>query len=381
METPKYYKKKTMNPVLTIKNNTGTDIPISIFSNGAIAAGALNSGRQFQWNLKGEMFIGATGVSIQVRKGSTGDYQVFTFTGNVTTPQLLIEALNSLEVGSFNTISSGTNVFINTWNSTFEYGQLTVINTPVQIYSVSSLVLWAMAFKTGTTWHKFSDAQQQVIFAYYFECTSFYLRLDYYNGATFISSSQVKLVNNAEQGFIKTLMTEPVTQTIDTIKVMMSPNGVNAFTQLGFDIPFPNWTLGTSAIVAGIVPLNAGFLFGTCSQQLLSQSALGEVLDEFLDVTPVEILTTKSLFPAATDPLVDVNPVTGITPPGDIDLGALGPFSIQVNLTGHTGGTPDVYFIYGWNRLQAKDQNGTVIIDVLELLGLDGIGGVCCFNP
>lgn len=372
-----------MNPTIVIKNNTGTDIPISILSNSAVDQGALNANKQFQWDLTFENFSGSTGVSIELRDGPTGTFVTYIFNHPVGTIADVVAALNSLDVGPFNSTSSGGHTFINTWNSRFEYRNLTIIGTPISIFSFTSLSLWLPTFKSGGSWHKYSDAQQRFIFAYYVECTQFYMRIDFYNGATFLFSSQVVQVNNKTADILTVLMTDPVAQGIDSFQVMISANGLSGFTQFAFTPPFPNWTLGSSGFIAGGAVNNGGFIFNSNTQQFFTFGFIGaQVQGASLDVGNAEILVTKSLFPAATDALVDINPVTSVLASPVLDLAATTFITnINVNLTGHTAGSPDIFFIYGFTQIKILDQDNNLLIDVLALMGVQGIGGVCFFNP
>ncbi len=114
------------NPTAIIKNNTGADVPVTLFHYAGIPS-SNNATRQFRYSAPASVFLNATRVSIQVRGSSSQAYQTYTAPISELTAQAVVNALNGLNLGTswYTRDISGTPHII-TDNDVLQFGDLTL---------------------------------------------------------------------------------------------------------------------------------------------------------------------------------------------------------------------------------------------------------------
>ena len=124
-----YPQNKDYNPVLSLGNNTGSDITVSLFNNTDFAVNsAYNAKTQYSWDITAETFAGAASVSIGSKTGPN-PYQTYTVPLPLPTPQGVANALNALLIGLFTVVQAGGKTYIRTWNDTVQYSNLNISGT------------------------------------------------------------------------------------------------------------------------------------------------------------------------------------------------------------------------------------------------------------
>lgn len=116
-------------PTIIIQNNTGADVPVKLLQYAGIP-NSINATTTFRWDITAETFLTATVVSIQVRTNVSAAYQTFTAPMSHFNAQGVVNALNSLNLGtSWYTVETGGSTFIKTDNDSLLFGNL-VISDP-----------------------------------------------------------------------------------------------------------------------------------------------------------------------------------------------------------------------------------------------------------
>lgn len=133
-------KKYSFN--ISLKNNTTSTINVNVLGFPSFP-GFFNSKIKYTWDITGETYIGIQTVSIQMRRSDQTIYQVYTAILLSATPQSVVDALNSLNVGTFRTATSGLNTLIATNNDVYVYGGLSICNP------ASTFVYWAYDVNAG----------------------------------------------------------------------------------------------------------------------------------------------------------------------------------------------------------------------------------------
>lgn len=116
---------------ITFTNTTNGTIPLSVMGNPANLADPCNATTQSQWNVTGLVLTTENYVSVQYRNVGASSFLLFTAPLTTLTLQGVLDALNSLGIGSFFTTTSGGNTFINNYANGTEFGVLNIYNSAV----------------------------------------------------------------------------------------------------------------------------------------------------------------------------------------------------------------------------------------------------------
>lgn len=108
-----------------ITNNTSGVIPVSLLNSFLPYNNTFNQTTRYAWNVSSVTYSPLT-FSLQARFSSSSSFQ--TFSGSLAAGNInaLVAALNSLNIGTFWSETSGASSFIVTWNDAAIYGNLTV---------------------------------------------------------------------------------------------------------------------------------------------------------------------------------------------------------------------------------------------------------------
>lgn len=108
-----------------IKNNTTGVIPVSLLNSFLPYNNVFNQTTRYAWDVTSETYSPLT-FSIEARFTSSGSFS--TFSGSLAAANInaLLAALNSLNIGTFWSETSGGSSYIVTWNNNAVYGNLTV---------------------------------------------------------------------------------------------------------------------------------------------------------------------------------------------------------------------------------------------------------------
>jgi len=109
-----------------ILNTTNGNVPISLFGNNADSMDNANATTQYLWNLTGFSVTNENNVLVQYSgvNQTTLTYAIASFSGN--TLQDVVDALNTLNLGSFFITTSGGNTYINNYNQNLIFSQLNI---------------------------------------------------------------------------------------------------------------------------------------------------------------------------------------------------------------------------------------------------------------
>jgi len=123
-----------------ITNTTNGTVPVSILGNNADQEDTANATTRYSWNITG--FTVTTENEILFQYKNVNDISFTSVILPLSTPSIqgILSVLNSLNLGSFFTTTSGGNTFINNYNNNIAFGQLNIYNTtvPQLIYDIST---------------------------------------------------------------------------------------------------------------------------------------------------------------------------------------------------------------------------------------------------
>lgn len=112
-----------------ITNNTNGEIPVSLFGNNSDPMDNSNANTQYQWDITGFSVTNETLILLEYNTTGLGNYSIVTTSFSGTSIQGIINALNNLNLGVFFTTTSGGNTYINSYNNTYSFGTLQIVNT------------------------------------------------------------------------------------------------------------------------------------------------------------------------------------------------------------------------------------------------------------
>lgn len=113
-------------PTAIIKNNTGADVPVTLFQYGGIPS-SNNANTTYRYATPPTVFPAAAIATIQVRTSASQPYRTYSVPVGARTPQGVVDALNSLNLGtSWYTKQIAGDTFIFTENDTLQFGDLTL---------------------------------------------------------------------------------------------------------------------------------------------------------------------------------------------------------------------------------------------------------------
>lgn len=119
-------------PILIVQNNTGNQVPVTLFSGSPNASGSINAPRQYKWDITTLAVSQLTNLSLQVGTLGVPGFSTLSMAIASSSIAAIVAALNSLNVGFFQSVTSGASIFIVTNNKAFTFGNL-LINQPTQV--------------------------------------------------------------------------------------------------------------------------------------------------------------------------------------------------------------------------------------------------------
>jgi hypothetical protein len=121
---------------INIKNNTNGNIPMSIMSNPSNLTDISNQTTEYSWDVTSLSITTENTVIIQYRPNGLVDFT--SYSTPLLTPSLqgILDALNTLGIGSFFSTTSGGNTYIKNYDNDYVFGQLDVFD------STGTVVTW-----------------------------------------------------------------------------------------------------------------------------------------------------------------------------------------------------------------------------------------------
>jgi len=120
-----------MGEVITFNttNNTNGIVPVSLLGNNANQMDNANATTQYSWNITTLTFTTENAITVQYKAAGQASFQSATVKLGAANLQAVLTALNSLNLGSFFTTTSGGNTYINNYNENFVFGQLDIYDS------------------------------------------------------------------------------------------------------------------------------------------------------------------------------------------------------------------------------------------------------------
>jgi len=124
---------------LNLQNTTTASIEVSVMGNPTDLADNCNATTEYRWNVTGLTFAGEDRISIQYRANNIADFSIFTAVLNEQSVNGVVNALNTLGIGSFFTFTSGGNTFISNYDNDYVFGVLNIFiqGVPQFIYNIN----------------------------------------------------------------------------------------------------------------------------------------------------------------------------------------------------------------------------------------------------
>ena len=119
-----------------ITNTTNGVVPISILGNNSDPMDNSNANTQYAWNVTGFTLTNETSIAIQYNTLGVSNFTIKTTEFSGTSLNDVVNALNSLQLGSFFITTSGGSTFINNYNNQIAFGSLQIFN-PSQATTLS----------------------------------------------------------------------------------------------------------------------------------------------------------------------------------------------------------------------------------------------------
>lgn len=121
---------------LNIANNTNGIIPVSLMGNYADLSDNANQTTEYRYNVTGLLFTNENVVAIQYKLNNATTYTNYQVPLTNQSLQGVLDALNSLGIGSFFTFTSGGNTYISNYDDIYSFGNLNIYNssTPILNY-------------------------------------------------------------------------------------------------------------------------------------------------------------------------------------------------------------------------------------------------------
>jgi len=123
---------------LNIQNNLSYPTTISILGNPYNLRDTSNAKTEYRWNITALTFTNQNTLILEYKLKGASLFSNYTSGLNSPNIQAVINALNNLGIGFFNTYVSGGQTFISTYNDQYVYGQLNIYSTLASLnYSVA----------------------------------------------------------------------------------------------------------------------------------------------------------------------------------------------------------------------------------------------------
>ena len=119
----------------TITNNTNSFVPVSILGNYGDLNDNSNATTSYQWNVTGFSVTTENTIILQYAPVGTTSFQTVVTNFGGTNYQDIVNALNTLNIGSFFLVVSGGNSYITIYSSQIAFNTLTIFN-PAQATTI-----------------------------------------------------------------------------------------------------------------------------------------------------------------------------------------------------------------------------------------------------
>jgi hypothetical protein len=116
-----------------IQNTTNGTIPVSIFGNNADLMDNANASTQYLYNLTGFTITNENTVQIDYQFVGTTGFTTASTSFSGTTLQDVVNALNTLNLGSFFITTSGGNTYLNNYNNNIIFNNLGIYSSDVYL--------------------------------------------------------------------------------------------------------------------------------------------------------------------------------------------------------------------------------------------------------
>lgn len=114
---------------INIKNNTNGNIPMSIMSNPSNLGDISNQTTEYSWDVTSLSITTEDYISIEYRPNALNDFTSYTTQLINPTLQGVLDALNTLGIGSFFSTTSGGNTYIKNYDNDYVFGQLDIYDS------------------------------------------------------------------------------------------------------------------------------------------------------------------------------------------------------------------------------------------------------------
>ena len=125
---------------IQVRNNKNYSQQANLMGSPVNLLDTANSKREFRWNISGSVIIDENTTTVFYKKNQEQFFSSFTMGFTGTDFKAVVDALNQLQIGTFNLYQESGNTYIGTFNSDYVFGDL-------KIYKTSSL---DNSFQSGT---------------------------------------------------------------------------------------------------------------------------------------------------------------------------------------------------------------------------------------
>ena len=112
-----------------IQNTTNGTIPLSLFGNNADPMDNANATTRYFWNVSSLTITNEQSIYIQYKTVGQANFVTATTSFSSNTIQSVVDALNTLNIGSFFITTSGASTFINNYNNNLVFGTLSIYSS------------------------------------------------------------------------------------------------------------------------------------------------------------------------------------------------------------------------------------------------------------
>lgn len=122
---------------LNIQSNVNYPFTINVLGNPSNLLDTSNAKTEYRWNITALTFTNEDSLTLQYKVNGASSFSNYTSNLNSANIQAVINALNGLGIGYFNSYVSGGQTFISTYNDQYTFGQLNIYSTlPSLSYNV-----------------------------------------------------------------------------------------------------------------------------------------------------------------------------------------------------------------------------------------------------
>lgn len=177
-----------VNISLNVQNNRDYPQQINVMGNPANLLDTANATTEFRYDVTTFIFTNENSVTIQYKLNGASSYTTFSGILPSKTIQGVVDVLNSLEIGYFNTYTQLGSTYISTYNNNYTFGDINIFSTTTPNYGINTTFVSGTGFNGAT----FSSATPNYLFVGG--------NYSNYNGTTAFGISKI----NANSGVIDT---------------------------------------------------------------------------------------------------------------------------------------------------------------------------------